>query len=204
MVIKLSIYKGTRNWGRFAPIFYFICENKIHRASPCKQITKKNFADFQNFQKSNFDRGKFLKILSFINLPLDHMMSHKKFGPDRFSRFDVYWIQTDKQTDRQTDKPNLYIEDTQYTLLDKQQNFLFKIRLHSFCFVLAFIIPFLTVSSVKYKFSNFILIEGSFASIFRPGVWRTPVILLLGGQYLGWYEKGSSIYSWFMLNWRPH
>ena len=29
-------------------------------------------------------------------------MSHKKIGPDRFSRFDVYWIQTDK--------PNLYIE----------------------------------------------------------------------------------------------
>ena len=37
-------------------------------------------------------------------------MYHKKFGPDRFSRFDVYWIQTDKQTDRQTDKPNLYID----------------------------------------------------------------------------------------------
>ena len=37
-------------------------------------------------------------------------MSHKKFGPDRFSRFDVYWIQTDKQTNRQTDKPNLYID----------------------------------------------------------------------------------------------
>ena len=34
-------------------------------------------------------------------------MSHKKFGPDRFSRFDVYWIQTNKQTD----KPNLYIEE---------------------------------------------------------------------------------------------
>jgi len=30
-------------------------------------------------------------------------MSHTKFGPDRFSRFDVYWIQTDK--------PNLYIDD---------------------------------------------------------------------------------------------
>ena len=38
-------------------------------------------------------------------------MSHKKFGPDRFSRFDVYWIQTNKQTDRQTDKPNLYIDE---------------------------------------------------------------------------------------------
>ena len=39
-------------------------------------------------------------------------MSHKKLGPDRFSRFDVYWIQTnkDKQTDKQTDKPNLYID----------------------------------------------------------------------------------------------
>ena len=36
-------------------------------------------------------------------------MSHKKFGPDRFSRFDVYWIQTNKQTPRQTDKPNLYM-----------------------------------------------------------------------------------------------
>ena len=28
-------------------------------------------------------------------------MSHKKFGPDRFSRFDVYWIKTNRQTDRQ-------------------------------------------------------------------------------------------------------
>jgi len=37
-------------------------------------------------------------------------MSHKKFGPDRFSRFDVYWIQTYTQTDNQTDKPNLYID----------------------------------------------------------------------------------------------
>ena len=50
-------------------------------------------------------------------------MSHKKFGPDRFSRFDVYWIQTNKptnrQTDRQTDKPNLYI-DTVYTVYSIQ------------------------------------------------------------------------------------
>ena len=33
-------------------------------------------------------------------------MSYTKFGPNRFSRFDVYWI----QTDRQTDKLNLYID----------------------------------------------------------------------------------------------
>ena len=35
------------------------------------------------------------------------MSFHTKFGPDRFSRFNVYWIQT---TDRQTDKLNLYID----------------------------------------------------------------------------------------------
>ena len=52
-----------------------------------------------------------MKFLSFINLPCGHVMSHKKFGSDRFSRFDVYWIQTDRQTNKQTDKPNLYIED---------------------------------------------------------------------------------------------
>ena len=37
-----------------------------------------------------------------INLPLGHMMSHTKFWPDRFSRFYVYWIQTNKQTDKQS------------------------------------------------------------------------------------------------------
>ena len=57
--------------------------------------------DFQNFQKSNFVRGKFLKIQSSINLSWGHTRSHTKCGPDRFSRFDVYWIQTDRQSDRQ-------------------------------------------------------------------------------------------------------
>ena len=41
-------------------------------------------------------------------------MSHKKFRPDRFSRFDVYWVQTNKQTPKQTDKPNLYIDKMKY------------------------------------------------------------------------------------------
>ena len=42
-------------------------------------------------------------------------MSHKKFGPDRFSRFDVYWIQTDRQTDKQTNKQTSQI----YILINK-------------------------------------------------------------------------------------
>ena len=40
------------------------------------------------------------------NLPWGHARFLKKFGLDLFSRFDVYWI----QTNRQTDKPNLYID----------------------------------------------------------------------------------------------
>ena len=50
-------------------------------------------------------------------------MSHKKFGADRFNRFDVYWIQTDRQTDKQTDKPNLYIEGPFQEPIEKIQDF---------------------------------------------------------------------------------
>ena len=35
---------------------------------------------------------------------------HTKFGPDLFSRFDVYWI----QTDRQTDKQSIYLDNTRW------------------------------------------------------------------------------------------
>ena len=46
-----------------------------------------------------------MKIRSFINLTWGHLRYHTKFESDRFSHFDVYW----KQTNRQTDKLNLYI-----------------------------------------------------------------------------------------------
>ena len=42
-----------------------------------------------------------MKFWSFNNLSWGQVRSHTKFGPDRFSRFDVYLIQTDRQTDRQ-------------------------------------------------------------------------------------------------------
>ena len=45
-------------------------------------------------------------------------MSHKKIGPDLFSRFDVYWIQTNKQTNRQTDRQAEFI----YRLIKIFQN----------------------------------------------------------------------------------
>ena len=64
---------------------------------------------FKNFTKIKTFKHKFLKFLLFINLPWGYVMSHKKFGPDRFSRFDVYWIQTNRQTNRQTDRQAKFI-----------------------------------------------------------------------------------------------
>jgi len=49
------------------------------------------------------------------------MSPTKKFGPDRFCRFDVYWIQTNKQTD----KPNLYIDNNRiFVIPDQREIFL--------------------------------------------------------------------------------
>ena len=47
-------------------------------------------------------------ILNIYNLPW--VSSNMKFGPDRFSRFNVYWIQIDKQTDRQAMHIYRYID----------------------------------------------------------------------------------------------
>ena len=44
-------------------------------------------------------------------------MSHKKIGPDRFSRFDAYWVQTNKQTDKQTNRQT-----------DRQAKFIYRRR----------------------------------------------------------------------------
>ena len=91
-------------------IFYLNCEHVlfVYILKQRRKIfsdLKKKFADFQEinfFTKLKTFKTHFFKFLSFINLPCGHVMSHKKFGPDRFSRFDVYWIQTDRQkTNRQ-------------------------------------------------------------------------------------------------------
>jgi len=66
------------------------------------RIFKKKIADFQefNFFLQNYKPLK--HIFSLINLLCGLVMSHKKFGPDRLSLFDVYWAQTDRQTPKQT------------------------------------------------------------------------------------------------------
>ena len=77
---------------------------------------------------------KFLQFWSFIfiNLPWGRVRSDTKFGSDRFSRFDVYWIQTNRQT---TDKSNLYIDRKGYDFLTYQIVFwcINHSSTHSFC-----------------------------------------------------------------------
>ena len=60
---------------------------------------KKKFANFRNFQNSNFVIGKVLKIRSTLNLPWGHVRSYNKFGSD----FNVYWIQTNRQTNKDSE-----------------------------------------------------------------------------------------------------
>ena len=51
-------------------------------------------------------------ILSIHYSSLGSCEAHTKLGPDQFSRFDVYWFQTDRQTPRHPDKQIIYM-DTQ-------------------------------------------------------------------------------------------
>ena len=53
--------------------------------------------------------------MSIINLPWGHVRSNTKFGPDRFSRFDVYCIQTNGHPDKQSIHRDIYyFSATQY------------------------------------------------------------------------------------------
>ena len=48
------------------------------------------------------EKQKRLIFEILIIYPWGHVRYHTKFGPDRFSRFDVYWIQTIRQTYKQS------------------------------------------------------------------------------------------------------
>ena len=62
---------------------------------------KKN-RGFSKFNENKFFVGGwFFNYWSFTLLPKGHVRSHTNFGPCRFSRFDVYRLQTNKQTDWQ-------------------------------------------------------------------------------------------------------
>ena len=96
----------TRLLGRFTPIFHFHRENVLF-VYIVKQKRKQNFVVFQIFKNIILIEAN-LRIWSSRNLPWGHARFHKKIGPDRFSRFDVYWIQTDTNHEKQTDRQAKY------------------------------------------------------------------------------------------------
>ena len=53
--------------------------------------------DFQNLTKIKIFWRPLFEIPS-ITFPGGHVRPRIKLGPDRFSRFDAYWIQTNRQT----------------------------------------------------------------------------------------------------------
>ena len=59
---------------------------------------KINIVDFQDLIKIEFCWRLFFEILIIYKPLWGHLRTYTKLWPDRFSRFDVYWIQTDKQT----------------------------------------------------------------------------------------------------------
>ena len=83
------------------PVSIFLLE-KYHckKQKTSRILWKKNVGYFQNFMEVEFCWRLFFFTLIIHKLPLGHVRSHKKFRPDRFNRFDVYWIQTNKQTSK--------------------------------------------------------------------------------------------------------
>ena len=60
------------------------------------------FHAFSNFYKNKqlLNTNIFIKVWWFINLPWGHLRSHNFFLPDWFSRFDNFWAQTNRQTEK--------------------------------------------------------------------------------------------------------
>ena len=67
-------------------------------------FSKHKRMDFQNIKNLNLRAGTIFYVRPAKNLPWDQGEVIKKIGPDRFSRFSVYWSQTDNQKTRQTEK----------------------------------------------------------------------------------------------------
>jgi len=94
--LNITFYRYTRLSSRAHLLF------QLWTCSLCIQFKNKNknfFCGFRKFSKIEFCLEKFLKIRSFVNIPWGPARSYTQFGPDRFSRFGVYRIQT---ADRQT------------------------------------------------------------------------------------------------------
>ena len=69
-------------------IFYFNFEHFLFLYIKLKKLG--DFRKNRGFSKFNENGICRRQILEILNLSCGHVRSHTKFGPDRFSRFDVY------------------------------------------------------------------------------------------------------------------
>ena len=69
--------------------------NRILFAEFIKKI-RRFLKNFKFYNKKTYKQ--FFLILTIYKPSLRSRDFHQKFGPDRFSRFDVYWVQTNIQT----------------------------------------------------------------------------------------------------------
>ena len=93
------------------------------------------------------------------------MRSHTKFGLDRFSRFDVYCIQTDKQNKKHPDKQSMNIDR-------KRRNLCLSV-----CFICLIItcVPLARFSSVSFQAklsSQTLYVSFPYSSYFSLDVYR--------------------------------
>ena len=96
---KKCIYMGTRLSVSIVNIFSLYVLLKQYQKS--LHIYKFLFVDFQHFLKIEFSWRLYFELL-IIHKPSLKTWFHTKFGPNRFSRFDIYWIQTNRHPDWQT------------------------------------------------------------------------------------------------------
>jgi len=92
-----SLFIQTRNSKRFAVAPFFLAFRALRAHLLFKLWTCSFCLHFKTKKKKFCVKTHFKIFLSIINLPRGHVMSNKKFGPDRFSRFDVYCTQTNRQ-----------------------------------------------------------------------------------------------------------
>ena len=91
--------------GHFAPISYFNCE-RVFFMSIVNPKTNKNFVDLKKISLIfKIFKNRFLLRQIFLNYIIykPSLGSHEvpqQFGSDWFSRFNVYWIQTHRQTSK--------------------------------------------------------------------------------------------------------
>ena len=125
----LILFRGIINMVKISWLFFLYLQEVLRplRASffvnnfsfwlfPLKSAILNKFIQFWRiFNKkciSTIFRNFLFQFWCSINLSWGHVRSLVKFGPDWFSRFDVYCIQTKKTTtkNRHPDKPNIYLD----------------------------------------------------------------------------------------------